>query len=72
MKWRVCSTCNYVMDEPTPQEIVNCEQVCPVCEEVHNPQKSLGDLLAELIDRIAELERSVWPEVTARKDGRHP
>lgn len=56
MKRIICSTCQYTLDTPSIKQIVEREQACPVCDEVHVPTISLSELLEDFAYRIADLE----------------
>lgn len=61
MAWQYCEgrrgCCTHAFDNPTPQEVCKQKQVCPECGYENDPRKSLGELVAELVERIEQLEQ---------------
>lgn len=48
--------CDGELDEPTPEEVLEGEQVCPSCGRGNSTTKTPNDLILELVARIEFLE----------------
>lgn len=60
MAYSYCSKCEHSFPNPTPQEIIKGFMVCPVCEKEYPLREDeKNDLLANMFDRIVELEKKV-------------
>lgn len=57
MAWAYCSKCETGMNEPTVEEALKNEYVCPTCGHNNFPNKSLADIVIELSQRVEALEQ---------------
>lgn len=57
MAWTYCRKCGEGLAAPTAEEVLfPGTYCCPVCEADNEPNKSLEELVLELIHRVDELE----------------
>jgi hypothetical protein len=54
--WKTCDNCGAMMNEPTIREAVNDMYACPQCTAPNYSNKTKGDLIIELLERIEKLE----------------
>jgi hypothetical protein len=59
MAWRYCS-CECSLDNPTTEQIIRGELVCPECDKQHGISENDKDtLLVELVDKVGKLEKII-------------
>lgn len=56
MAWMYCSKCDAAQKEPTDEEVLTGQYICPACGHTNYPNKSLADVVLSLSERLAILE----------------
>ena len=59
MAWTYCRKCGEALPYPTPPQIVMEEYNCEACGASNDPFITVGELVLELYDEIAELKAVV-------------
>jgi hypothetical protein len=66
--WKTCDNCGAMMDEPTIREAVNDMYACPQCTAPNYSNKTKGDLIIELLERIEKLEETTHMHESQRNN----
>ena len=59
MAWTYCGKCGEGLPYPTPPQIVNESYNCESCGANNDPLITVGELVLELFDEVAELKAVV-------------
>lgn len=56
MAWMYCGKCEAEQQEPTDEQVLNGEYLCPQCGHHNYPNKSLNDVVLSILERLEALE----------------